>query len=201
MIRKNQYYDSVFLMRVAKTLSEEPGVRECAVLMGTDANKERLAEIGIQAPDLMTATPNDLVIAILADDASLIERLLSEMDARLTSGSKDDKASVYTSVEAAAGAYPRSNLVVISVPGPYAAREARKALEQGKHVFLFSDNVSLEQEVELKQMARANRLLVMGPDCGTSLLGGVGIGFANRVRSGPVGVVGASGTGIQEYTS
>ncbi|RPI24298.1 MAG: hypothetical protein EHM70_21455, partial [Chloroflexota bacterium] len=97
--------------------------------------------------------------------------------------------------------YPRSNLVVISVPGPYAAREARKALEQGKHVFLFSDNVSLEQEVELKQMARANRLLVMGPDCGTSLIGGVGIGFANRVRRGPVGVVGASGTGIQEFTS
>ncbi len=91
--------------------------------------------------------------------------------------------------------------MVISVPGAYAAREARKALEQGKHVFIFSDNVPVEQEVELKQLARERGRLVMGPDCGTSLIGGVGIGFANRVRRGPIGVVGASGTGIQEFTS
>jgi FdrA protein len=201
LIRKNQYYDSVFLMRVSKTLAEEPGVRECAVLMATDANKEFLAKIGIQAPEVIAATPNDLVIAILSDDASLVERLLGEMDARLTSTYENRKASIYRSVEAAADAYAQSNLVVISVPGAYAAREARKALELGKHVFLFSDNVPLEQEVELKQMARSRCRLVMGPDCGTSLIGGVGIGFANRVRRGPVGVVGASGTGIQEFTS
>ena len=201
LIRKNQYYDSVFLMRVARGLSEEPGVRECAVLMATDANKELLAEIGIHAPELQAAAPNDLVIAIQADDAALVERLLGEMDARLTSSYEVGKASTYRSVEAAGAAYPQANLVVISVPGAYAAREARKALEQGKHVFLFSDNVPLEEEVELKQLARARGLLVMGPDCGTSLIGGVGIGFANRVRRGPVGVVGASGTGIQEFTS
>jgi FdrA protein len=87
------------------------------------------------------------------------------------------------------------------LPGAYAAREARKALEMGKHVFLFSDHVPLEQEVELKQLAKSRRLLVMGPGCGTSLIGGIGIGFANRVRRGDVGVVGASGTGIQEFTS
>ena len=91
--------------------------------------------------------------------------------------------------------------MVISVPGEYAAREAHKALEEGKHVFLFSDNVSLDQEVELKQYAHSRRRLVMGPDCGTSLVAGVGIGFANRVRRGPVGVVGAAGTGLQEFTS
>jgi FdrA protein len=91
--------------------------------------------------------------------------------------------------------------VVISVPGAYPAREARKALEQGKHVFLFSDNVPLDQEVELKQLAKTQWRLLMGPDCGTSLIGGIRIGFANRVRRGPVGVVGASGTGIQEFTS
>ena len=123
------------------------------------------------------------------------------MDERLTGGSGAQKSSTYPSVEAAAGAYPSSSLVVISVPGAYAAREARLALEQDKHVFLFSDNVSIEQEVELKALARARGRLVMGPDCGTSLIGGVGIGFANRVRRGPVGVVGASGTGIQEFTS
>ena len=201
LIRKNEYYDSVFLMRVAKALSEEPGVRDCAVLMATDANKVFLAQIGIQAPEVIAATPNDLVVAILADDSSLVERLLGEMDARLTSTYELGKATIYRSIEAAGGAYPQANLVVISVPGAYAAREARKALEQGKHVFLFSSNVPLEQELELKQMARSRRRLVMGPDCGTSLISGVGIGFANRVRRGPVGVVGASGTGIQEFTS
>ena len=201
LIRKNQYYDSVFLMRVSRTLSEEPGVRECAVLMATDANKELLAQIGIQAPEVIAAAPNDLVIAIQADDASLVERLLGEMDARLTSIHEIGQASIFRSVEAAGDAYPRSNLVVISVPGAFAAREARKALEQGKHVFLFSDNVPLEQEVELKELARSRGRLVMGPDCGTSLIGGVGIGFANRVRRGPVGALGASGTGIQEFTS
>lgn len=201
VIRKNQYYDSVFLMRVAKTLLEEAGVRQCAVLMATDANKERLVEIGFSAPEVVGATPNDLVIGILADDASLIDRLLGEMDTRLTSIPGVEKLSTYRSIEDANAAYPQSNLVVISVPGAYAAREARTALEQGKHVFLFSDNVPLEQEVELKQLAKARRRLVMGPDCGTSLIGGIGIGFANRVRRGPVGVVGASGTGLQEFTS
>ena len=184
VIRKNQYYDSVFLMRVAKTLLEEPGVQECAVLMATDANKERLAELGFNSPEVMGATANDLVIGILADDASLIDRLLGEMDARLTSRPQDEKSSIYRSIEDASAAYPQSNLVVITVPGAYAAREARKALEQGKHVFLFSDNVPLDQEVELKQLAKARRRLVMGPDCGTSLIGGIGIGFANRVRRG-----------------
>jgi len=201
IIRKNQYYDSVFLMRVARSLSEEAGVQECAVVMGTDANKERLVEIGFHAPEVMAAGPNDLVIGILSDDASLIDRLLGEMDVRLTSVPGKEKQSTYHSIEDATAAYPQSNLVVISVPGDYAAREARKALEQGKHVFLFSDNVPLDQEVELKRLAKARRRLVMGPDCGTSLIGGVGIGFANRVRRGPVGVVGASGTGIQEFTS
>jgi FdrA protein len=201
VIRKNQYYDSIFLMRVAKTLLEEPGVQECVVLMATEVNKERLAELGFNSQEVMDATANDLVIGILADNASRIDGLLSEMDSRLTGRPQHGNFSVYRSVEDASTAYPQSNLVVITVPGTYAAREARKALELGKHVFLFSDNVPLEQEVEIKQLAKARGRLVMGPGCGTSLIGGIGIGFANRVRRGAVGVVGASGTGIQEFTS
>ena len=150
------------------------------------------------------ATANDLVIGLLADDVSRINQLLAEMDVRLTNRSRSEGAQsqerLYRSVEDASLAYPESNLVVITVPGAYAAREVRKALELGKHVFLFSDNVPLEQEVELKQLAKARRRLVMGPGCGTSLIGGIGIGFANHVRRGAVGVVGASGTGIQEFT-
>jgi succinyl-CoA synthetase alpha subunit len=96
---------------------------------------------------------------------------------------------------------PHSNLVVISVPGEHAAREARKALEHGLNVFLFSDNVPVEDELALKQYAQERKLIVMGPDCGTSIIAGVGIGFANVVRQGPIGVIGASGTGLQEFTS
>jgi FdrA protein len=201
VIRKNQYYDSVFLMQVARTLSEQAGVQQCALLMGTDANKERLIEIGFNSPEVAGATANDLVIGIQADDASLVDRLLGEMDVRLKGSRTVARASTFRTFEDAAAAYPQANLVVISVPGPHAAREARKALEQGKHVFLFSDNVPLDQEMELKQLSKTQRRLLMGPDCGTSLIAGIGFGFANRVRRGPVGVVGASGTGIQEFTS
>ncbi len=201
VIRKGQYYDSVFLMRIAKTLNDEPGITQSAVVMATEPNKDLLAEIGIAGTAIHEATSNDLVVALIADDAAQVERYLSTIDERLQSSSIAKKSTHYRSIDEAAISNPDANLVVISVPGPYAAREARKALEQGKHVFLFSDNVSIEQEVELKQLARERGRLVMGPDCGTSIIAGVGIGFANRVRRGPIGVVGASGTGIQEFTS
>lgn len=201
VIRKSQYYDSVFLMRIAKTLDEEPGVTQSAVLMATDPNKDLLAEIGITAPAIDEASPNDLVVALIAEDEAIIEHLIGSIDERLQMVSGTKKSTHFRSVDEATTAFPESNLVIISVPGPYAAREARKALEQDKHVFIFSNNVPVDQEVELKQMARERDRLVMGPDCGTSLIGGVGIGFANLVRRGPIGVVGASGTGIQEFTS
>jgi succinyl-CoA synthetase alpha subunit len=201
VVRKNQYYDSVFLMRIAKTLGDEPGVQQCAVVMATDANKQLLADISIRGRALDQAGPNDLVMAVLSEEEAVVERLLSTIDQRLANVGGQTKPSSYPSLEAAATANPETNLAVISIPGEYAAREARKALEQGKHVFLFSNNVPLDQEVELKRLAQSRGLLVMGPDCGTSILNGVGIGFANVVRRGPVGVVGASGTGLQEFTS
>jgi FdrA protein len=201
VIRKSQYYDSVFLMRIAKTLGDEPGVEQSAVVMATEANKELLAKIKITGSAIDAAGPNDLIVAVSAGDSAVVERLLASIDERLQSFSSAIKKSNYRTLDEAAQANPDSNLVVISVPGHYAAREAHKALEKGRHVFLFSDNVALDDEVELKQFARQHNLLVMGPDCGTCLIGGVGIGFANRVRRGPVGVVGASGTGIQEFTS
>lgn len=201
VIFKNQYYDSVFLMRLAKNLGDEPGVEQTAALMGTEKNKELLAAIGVSGAELQTASPNDLVVALVAGKQAQVDQLLGEVDERLHRSSQEEKQSSYPTFDAAMMARPESNLAVISVPGQYAAREARKALEKGLHVFLFSDNVSIEEEVEIKQLAQEKRLLVMGPDCGTSILGGTGIGFANVVRRGPVGVVGASGTGIQEFTS
>ncbi len=201
VIRRNEYYDSVFLMRIAKTLDNEPGVERSAAVMATEANKKLLAEIGIEGSTLESATANDLVVALIADNKIIVERLLAGLDARLQGFTAAGKPSNYHSIDEASASNPDTNLVVISVPGEYAAREARKALELGKHIFLFSNNVSLEQEVELKQLAKSRGLLLMGPDCGTSIINGVGIGFANVVRHGPIGVVGASGTGLQEFCS
>lgn len=201
IIRKSQYYDSVFLMRIAQTINAEIGVVQSAVVMATDANKELLSEIGVHGVEIDAATPNDLIVVVIAESDQLVNDLLSNMDDRLQASASTQKLTRFRSIEEAAAAKPESSIVVISVPGAYAAREAHKALEQGKHVFLFSDNVPIDQEVELKQFASEKKRLLMGPDCGTSLIAGVGLGFANRVRRGPIGVVGASGTGIQEFTS
>ena len=201
VVRKNEYYDSVFLMRIAQILNDEPGVQQSLVLMATQANKTLLAEAGISGSSIDTATPNDLVVAVIAHENAIVEQMLAGLDARLQNISSRDKPSSYRSIDEAAIFNPKINLAVISVPGNYAAREAIKALEHGKHVFLFSNNVSLQEEVELKQLAKKKGLLVMGPDCGTSSIQGVGIGFANIVRRGPIGVVGAAGTGLQEFTS
>ncbi len=201
IIRKNEYYDSVFLMRVAKTLSLRKGVVQAAALMGTEKNKGLLREIGVLSPEAAAAAPQDLVIAVQAESPEILDEILRNADFWLQPVMESGNRLSVRTLEEARHRQPHSNLAVISVPGEYAAREARKALELGLSVFLFSDHVAIEEEVSLKKLAREKGLIVMGPDCGTALIGGVGIGFANRVRQGPIGVIGASGTGIQEFTS
>jgi FdrA protein len=202
VIRKNQYYDSVFLMSVNRHISEVPGVQQTAVLMGSPANKQLLLDIGVQDVRIDAAQPNDLIVVVIAENAGIVSDVLDRLDEWLNAiqESAQPARQVHTLAEGLA-IKPLANLAVISVPGEYAAREARKSLEAGLHVFLFSDNVSIEDELELKQLAARLGLLVMGPDCGTSLIGGVGIGFANVVRRGTIGVIGAAGTGLQEFTS
>jgi len=200
VIRKNEYYDSVFLMRVARRLSEQPGVTQAAALMGTEKNKQLLAEIGVSGAEISVATPNDLILAIQADTLQTVTAVLGGVEEWLRQPQVSAKEAIYRTLEAALANQPKANLAVISVPGEYAAREARKALERGLNVFLFSSNVPLESELALKEYAREHGLIVMGPDCGTAIIGGVGIGFANVVRRGPIGVIGAAGTGMQEFT-
>jgi FdrA protein len=201
VIRKNQYYDSVFLMGISKRISEAEGIQQNAVLMGSETNKELLSQIGIHDMQIDAAQPNDLIVAVIAESEMSIARVLERLDEYLMGGVPVAATSNPHSLEEGLAQKPAANLVVISVPGEYAAHEARKALEAGLNVFLFSDNVSLDEELELKQSATEKGLLVMGPDCGTSLIGGVGLGFANVVRRGPIGVIGAAGTGLQEFTS
>jgi succinyl-CoA synthetase alpha subunit len=201
VIRKNQYYDSVFLMSVNRRISEVAGVQQTAVLMGSPANKQLLGDISIQDKQIEAAQPNDLIVAVIAESSTIVENVLERLDEWLEAIQENAPTLSVRSLEEGLSQKPNANLAVISVPGEYAAREAKKALDAGLNVFLFSDNVSIADELELKQFAVEQGLLVMGPDCGTSLIGGVGIGFANAVRKGPIGVIGAAGTGLQEFTS
>src|SRR5215813_3027139 len=204
-IRRSAYFDSVALMRVAEQAREIPGVMEVALVMGTPANRAMLVASELWPADAPATAPDDLLIAVRAktDDAlrlalgSVEQRLDTPREAR--SGARDDVTPrTIVSGRRRAGS---ANLALIAVPGPYAAIDAHQALSAGLHVFLFSDGVSLADEVALKLRARDLGLIVMGPECGTSIVNGVGLGFANRVRRGAIGVVGASGTGIQEVTS
>lgn len=200
VIRKNQYYDSVFLMGINKRLLEVKGVQKTAVLMGTEKNKQLLADIGILDPQIDAAQANDLIVAVVAETVSIVNDVMSRLDEILQTNLAGLPVSSLHTLEDGLAEKPTANLVVISIPGEYAEREALKALDAGKNVFIFSSNVSIDGELRLKQLATQRGLLVMGPDCGTSLIGGVGIGFANVVRKGNIGVIGASGTGLQEFT-
>lgn len=200
-IRRHEYRDSMVLMYVSSQLSELPGVERAMTVMGTEANKELLATVGLAAPEIASAGPSDLVIALRASDEAAAAQAEARLDdalaRRLPSGGQA-AAATYRSLEGAVRALPGANLALVSVPGRYAAREARRALDLGLHVFIFSDNVPLGDEVELKRLGRERGLLVLGPDCGTAIVNGAALGFANVVGRGPVGIVGASGTGTQE---
>jgi FdrA protein len=201
VIRTNQYYDSVFLMSVNRRISEVEGVQQTAVLMGSPANKKLLMDINIHGEEIKAAQPNDLIVAVIAESPEIVHDVLGRLDEWFEGISEDTPSENAKTLDEGLLRKPNANLAVISIPGEYASREAKKALEAGLNVFLFSANVSIEEELELKKFAAKQGLLMMGPDCGTSLIGGVGIGLANSVRQGPIGVIAGAGTGLQEFTS
>lgn len=203
LIRKNAYYDSVVLMSVSGRIAEQEGVSDAMVAMATDMNKELLDGIGLLTPAISGCGANDLLIVVRALDETICEQAVAQAEAALSQRAgnlQGNAAPPPATLNAAVRALPPANLVVISVPGAYAAREAWQALRQGLHVMMFSDNVSIEEEKSLKAYAHEAGLLMMGPDCGTAIVNQVGLCFANAVKPGVVGVVGASGTGIQEVT-
>jgi FdrA protein len=201
-VRAGAYYDSAVLMQLQRGLLGLEGVADAGVVMATPANCELLAQSGLLTPDGVPAGVNDLLIVVRAETDSNAASALAQVDkllARRPSGVSEEFRP--KSLETAVKQLPEAGWVLISVPGRYAAGVAHEALKLGRHAFIYSDNVSLADEVALKQAAVQKGLLVMGPDCGTAIIGGVGLGFANRVRRGRVGLVGASGTGLQAITT
>ena len=199
-VERGRYLDSVALMRVSRKLEARPGVEAAALMIGTASNKDLLRSARLLSAEGEGATPNDLVIAVRGAQAP--EALAQALE--LLSDKPEPAGPALARVRSLTGALealPRANLALISVPGEFAAYEARRALERGLHVLLFSDNVSLEDEAALKRYAGQKGLLLMGPDCGTAIIAGTPLAFANALPRGEVGIVSASGTGLQEVAS
>ncbi len=199
----NSYRDSVELMQIAAELESLAGIDRAGLVMATPANREVLAAAGLLSDETASAGPNDLVVAVASDDETAATGALELAAERLAGpGTEGSTETARTDARTIAEAVTDggANLALISTPGTYATAEALKALKRGLNVFLFSDNVPVEDEIELKSMARAKGLLLMGPDCGTAILDGVPLGFANVVRRGSIGLIGASGTGLQQVS-
>lgn len=202
-IRSGAYYDSVVLMLLQRALADLPDVEDAGVVMGTQANLDLLEQTGLMVDEIKNAKADDLVIVVKAKNDSAAEGAISRVDEliaarRSREGAGEDFQP--KSLESAAKILPDSHWTLISVPGRYAAGVAREALRLGKHVFLYSDNVTVEEELDLKRKGSEKGLLVMGPDCGTAIINGIGLGFANQVRKGSIGMVAASGTGLQQVS-
>jgi FdrA protein len=197
-LRRGAYCDSIVLLEVQKAMADLPGVLDAGAVMATEVNLALLAARDLLPPGLASTAPDDLLVAVLGESEAAAAGALAQVDA-LLARRRGGEGGEYRprSLAAAVKLLPEARWVLVSVPGRWAARVAREALELGRHVFLFSDNVPLAEEVELKAEAARRGLLVLGPDCGTAIVGGVGFGFANRVRRGGVGLVAASGTGLQ----
>ncbi|MEW6558100.1 MAG: FdrA family protein, partial [Elusimicrobiota bacterium] len=204
IVKKNFYRDSVFLMALSNKIKTIDGVIDSSVMMGTDANKKLLSETGFFAKEDENATPNDLLICVSLQTTTdvkqiteSIEKMLDVTVAKSTISTAENPKSVEEAIEI----QPNANIAVISIPGQYVRYQAEKLLKNNINLMIFSDNVSVEDEIILKKLGVEKKLLVMGPDCGTAILNGVPLGFANVVRKGSIGIVAASGTGTQEVTT
>ena len=205
VVKKGSYHDSVVLMLLTNEISTIEGVNKVSIMMATPANKDIFKQSGLDTEELMNSSANDMVVVADIDDESMIDTIMDAVEEFLkkqSSANAEKKgAESVKSWDSALKKMPEANLAVISIPGAYAALEADRALDEGLNVFMFSDNVTIEDEKALKEKAHAKGLSVMGPDCGTGIIQGVPIAFTNNVAKGSIGIIGASGTGIQELTT
>lgn len=204
VIKKNNYQDSINLMLLTNEINSLEGVTKSQIMMGTEANKDIMNSAGLLSDEAKEAAPSDMVIAIEALDDTIVNRVVEKVNQFLSDLSVKKVSQVTksaTSLEQALEMLPDANLALFSIPGEYGASEMEKALKKGLHVFSFTDNISVEDEVKLKKLAHDKGLLMMGPDCGTGIISSIPIAFTNVVRPGNIGIIGASGTGIQEVST
>jgi len=198
-VKTNYYRDSLQLLHLSEEAKKIEGVRDAAVVMATSTNTELLSKLNLLTGEGLSASSNDLIIAVMADSESAIDYGIGRIEASLaqpplTLGSR------FHTIDAALRSMPEANLAIVSIPGDYAKKVVTSLLDRGLNVHLFSDHVPQEVELELKQLAKAKGLLVMGPGAGTSIIAGKAIAFANVIRKGKVGIVAAAGTGLQEVS-
>ncbi|OBU06262.1 acyl-CoA synthetase FdrA [Morganella psychrotolerans] len=202
VIKKNTYFDSVSLMSISTKANQLDNVEQAFVAMATEMNKGVLKNLGLLTPELEDAKNGDLMIVIKGPGDDINEKTLiaiEELFNKKNQGGGQHEAK-YATINSAKTHIPDANLAIISVNGQFAAREARIALQNDLNVMMFSDNVSVEDELSLKQQASKKGLLMMGPDCGTAIINGTALCFGNSVRRGSIGIIGASGTGSQELS-
>jgi succinyl-CoA synthetase alpha subunit len=202
-IIQGEYLDSITLMVVTAELNKIKDVIETSVVMGTKENKSILQNSGLMLMELEKSSDNDLLVCIKAESEKVANDILDNIQSIFKKyRNKDENTDEYApkSFEGALKQMPDANIALISVAGKYAFYEAMKALNSGLNVMIFSDNVSIEEELELKKLASSKNLLLMGPDCGTAIINGAPLAFANKVNHGNVGIVAASGTGLQEVS-
>jgi len=204
LVKKGEYYDSVSLMIVGKNITEMENVIDATVVMATQENKAILKMAGLYLDDFAQYDDTDMLIVVKSDNVDKFDEIFERVDNLLYEirNKKDEQGSFAAkSLDGALSNQPESNIVLISLAGRYAGAEAMKALKKGLNVMLFSDNVPIETEIELKKYALENDLLVMGPDCGTAIINDVPLAFSNVVNKGDIGIIAASGTGLQEVSS
>ncbi len=202
IIKKDTYFDSVTLMSLSTKANKIEGVKQVAILMGTEKNKETLKNVGLYTKEASSASPGDVMILLESNSEEECREIYKKVEELFYKKEKQElnKEARFSSIDGVMRKFSDRNLAIISVPGQYAFREAKKALNSNINVMIFSDNVSIEEELILKKSAHEKGLFVMGPDCGTAIINGKGLCFANDVRQGNIGIVAASGTGAQEVS-
>ena len=204
VILKNNYQDSINLMLLTNKINELDGITMSQIMMGTDANKDILRNTNLLTEKAQAASANDMMIVVDSDQETIMKEVMATIDdflADLSAKDQDEQTQAATSWAEALERLPEANVALFSIPGEYGAAEMERALNNNLHVFSFTDNVAIEDEVRLKKLAHEKGLLMMGPDCGTGILSSIPIAFTNVVAPGNIGVIGASGTGIQEVTT
>ena len=200
IVKKNFFRDSVQMMQFSQQLRDEQGVTDAAIVMATELNKNTLKNMDLLTEDGIAATENDTLISINCEDENSFNNATQKAEQLLVSTSIKAK-NEFTSLASALDSFSNANIASLSIPGQFVKEIATELLEKKLHLFVFSDHVSLDDEIYLKNLALEKNVLFMGPEAGTSILSGNVFGFGNRIRKGSVGIIGASGTGIQESTT